>query len=131
MKEESNLGLKDNNLEKETDGNKKKIKDKRKKKVENFGLNDIIYCKENFKVLKKFFIFVLLIILSPVILIILYNYFFKIFFNISKNDSLLYSLYCTAAYILFLTLLYAYLAFKEDNNIKHNDIKTKEEKKVK
>ncbi|GAB67595.1 hypothetical protein PCYB_121630, partial [Plasmodium cynomolgi strain B] len=80
----------------------------------NFGLSDFLSYKENSQVLKKFFIFVLLIILSPVILILLYKYVFTWCFKISKDTSLLISLFFVVAYIISLTLLYAYLAFSEE-----------------
>ncbi|CAG9473176.1 conserved Plasmodium protein, unknown function [Plasmodium vivax] len=79
----------------------------------NFGLNDFLSYKENSKVLKKFFIFALLIILSPVILIVLYRYVLTWCFNVSKDTSLLISLFFVVLYIISLTLLYAYLAFNE------------------
>ncbi|SOV81400.1 conserved Plasmodium protein, unknown function [Plasmodium sp. gorilla clade G3] len=83
-----------------------------------FNLNDFIYNKENSRVLKKFILFVLLIILSPVVLIVLYKYFF--IFILSKNNALLCSLYIVILYIICLTLLYAYLAFQEDENYSKN-----------
>ncbi|EUD67773.1 hypothetical protein C922_01962 [Plasmodium inui San Antonio 1] len=79
----------------------------------NFGLNDFLTYKENSQVLKKFFIFVLLIILAPIILIVLYKYVFTWCFKISKDTSLLISLFFVVIYIISLTLLYAYLAFSE------------------
>ncbi|KJP86290.1 hypothetical protein AK88_04104 [Plasmodium fragile] len=80
----------------------------------NFGINDFLSHKENSHVLRKFFIFVLLIILSPVILIVLYKYLFMWCFGISKDTCLLISLFFVVVYIISLTLLYAYLAFNEE-----------------
>ncbi|ANQ09539.1 Uncharacterized protein PCOAH_00041140 [Plasmodium coatneyi] len=80
----------------------------------NFALNDFLSHKENSHVLKKFFVFVLLIILSPVILIVLYKYMFTWCFKMSKDTCLLISLFFVVIYITSLTLLYAYLAFSEE-----------------
>ncbi|CDO66258.1 conserved Plasmodium protein, unknown function [Plasmodium reichenowi] len=91
-----------------------------------FNLNDFIYNKENSRVLKKFILFVLLIILSPVVLIVLYKYFF--IFILSKNNALLCSLYIVILYIICLTLLYAYLAFQEDENYSKNQSRNYERK---
>ncbi|KYN97245.1 hypothetical protein PGSY75_1347400 [Plasmodium gaboni] len=91
-----------------------------------FNLNDFIYNKENSRVLKKFILFVLLIILSPVVLIVLYKYFF--IFILSKNNALLCSLYIVILYIICLTLLYAYLAFQEDENYSKNQNRNYERK---
>ncbi|CAA9989860.1 conserved Plasmodium protein, unknown function [Plasmodium knowlesi strain H] len=80
----------------------------------NFVLNDFLSYKENSQVLKKFFIFVLLIILSPVILLVMYKYVLTWCFKISKDTCLLISLFFVVVYIMSLTLLYAYLAFSEE-----------------
>ncbi|CXJ04542.1 conserved Plasmodium protein, unknown function [Plasmodium berghei] len=89
----------------------------------NFEISDYLSNKDNSGVLKKFFIFVLLIILSPIILIGLYKYLFIFCLRMTKNNALLYSIYFVVLYIFSLTIFYAYLAFQEDNrylNIERN-----------
>ncbi|SCP05299.1 conserved Plasmodium protein, unknown function [Plasmodium ovale] len=104
-------------------GTKEKKKEKEKEKdVEVYGINDFLCNKDNSRVLKKFFLFVILIILSPVILIILYKYIFIRYLRIPQNNSLLFSVYFVIVYIFSLTILYAYLAFKEDNRYVQNTV---------
>ncbi|SCM06250.1 conserved Plasmodium protein, unknown function [Plasmodium chabaudi chabaudi] len=81
----------------------------------NFEIGDYLSNKENSGVFKTFFLFVLLIILSPIILIALYKYIFIFCLRMTKNNALLYSIYFVILYIFSLTILYAYLAFQEDN----------------
>lgn len=80
---------------------------------EQSGLNRILNYRENYAVLRKFFTFTILICLSPVLLIVLYKYIFHLALDYSKNESLLYSLFCVVGYILVLLFLYTYLAFHE------------------
>ncbi|CAD2102461.1 conserved Plasmodium protein, unknown function [Plasmodium vinckei lentum] len=93
----------------------------------HFEIGDYLSNKENSGVFKTFFLFVLLIILSPIILIALYKYVFIFCLRMTKNNALLYSIYFVILYIFSLTILYAYLAFQEDNrylNIEKNKKKT-------
>ncbi|SBT72644.1 conserved Plasmodium protein, unknown function [Plasmodium ovale] len=107
----------------EKDDHSRQIKGKKEKEdVEVYGINDFLCNKDNSSVLKKFFLFVILIILSPFILIILYKYIFIRYFRIPQNNSLLFSVYFVIVYIFSLTMLYAYLAFKEDNRYVQNTV---------
>ncbi|VEV58692.1 conserved Plasmodium protein, unknown function [Plasmodium vinckei vinckei] len=93
----------------------------------HFEIGDYLSNKENSGVFKTFFLFVLLLILSPIILIGLYKYLFIFCLRMTKNNALLYSIYFVILYIFSLTILYAYLAFQEDNrylNTEKNKKKT-------
>ncbi|GAW82101.1 hypothetical protein, conserved [Plasmodium gonderi] len=102
--------------------------DESKESGGNFGLSDFLSYKENSNVLRKFFIFVLLIILSPIILIVLYKYVFTVYFSVSKDNALLCSLFSVVVYIITLTLFYSYLAFNEGGTIDITVSDTQEKK---
>ncbi|VWU51341.1 conserved protein, unknown function [Hepatocystis sp. ex Piliocolobus tephrosceles] len=94
-----------------------------------YELSDFLFYKENTPVIRKFFLFAILIIIAPAIFLILYKYFFILLLGMSKNNSLMFSLYIVIIYIFTLTLLYAYYAFKEDTS-KMNNTKLYDKKKT-